>query len=177
MGPEKKQVKMKQTLFIFLTGLLIVSCSQCVTEAVCVAPPPGEIVSGKVNVTATRGLTSALNPAGDLVADDTVYYEITDIQFVLDQETKNSPSGLHSSPFSQLVSFDPGQGGIGISFTIGEKQVFVAAQDLITTWQEPAVEAGIYIFYIIIQDFQNDEFSVLVVESDGFECNDLITDC
>ncbi len=160
--------------------LLVLACSPDENvEKLCIANPQGNIEPGKVNITAALGSTTLLSE-GERVQNiaeapnQDAFYSITDVVFTLGDEVQASISS--ESTFTNWVQFDVEAGSPTISFKVDNKPYSIDPSEWLITWSEEPFPAGIYIYYIVIEDLSKDQITLVIREWENYSetCEDVI---
>lgn len=160
--------------------MLIVACSPDENvEKLCLANPQGNIEPGKVNITSILGSTTLLNEgeSDQNIAEapnQDAFYSITDVVFTLGDEVQAAIS--NESSFTNWVQFDPEAGSPSISFKVDNKPYSIDPSEWLILWNENPFPAGIYIYYIVIEDLSKDQITLVIREWENYDesCDDVI---
>lgn len=166
---------MKNIIFTLIL-IAVVACGTEDTDiaATCVAFPVGEVNMTMVNLSAARATSQYIVDKSDLPSkEDSVDYTISDITFSIDGLTKTSmkTGGEYFSPF---VQFDAEQGFPVIEFKINGEDFSHDPNSNLVQYDLPQLQSGVYVYYIIIEDFDAKDVTVIVDEWENYtgECND-----
>ncbi len=166
---------MKNIIF-FLVLIAVVACGTEDTDiaATCVAFPRGEVNMSKVNLTSARIGSAYLNDqSSEPSREDTVEYAISDVKFTLNGSTRTS-SREENEFFSTFTQFDVEEGFPVMEYQINGQDFSYDPNSRLVQYDLPQLQPGVYIYYIIIEDFEAKDVTVIVEEWENYtgECND-----